>query len=88
MEQHINQFNEWRKLINEWHKYHKTTSPGTTRRLQKRFEQYEFNYFKLITEYRKTKQPSLLSKANNIHLTASAEIKSFKRLELLGTLAK
>ena len=88
MEQQAQQFEEWRKMIAAWHKYHKDTSPGTTAQLRKRFEKYEFDYYKLITEYRKTKKPSLLRKADAIYEQAVNEIKTFKRLELLGTLAK
>ena len=88
MEQQAQQFEEWRKMIDAWHKYHKDTSPGTTARLKKRFEKYEFDYFKLISEFRKTKKPSLLRKADAIVAEATDEIKTFKRLEFLGTLAK
>lgn len=88
MEHQSTQFKEWREMIEAWHKYHKDTSPGTTSRLKQRFEKYEFDYYKLLAEYRKTKKHSLLRRAEQIHAEAAAEIKTFKRLELLGTLSK
>lgn len=88
MDQQIQQFDQWRSMIDEWHKYHKRTSPGTTAQLKKRFEKYSFDYFKLLSEYRKTKKPSLLRKADAIYKSAEQEIKTFKRLEILGTLSK
>jgi len=88
MDQQVQQFEEWHTLIAEWHKYHKSTSPGTTTRLKKRFAQYSFDYFKLMSEYRKTGKPSLLSKADAIYESAEKEIKTFKRYELIGTLSK
>jgi len=84
----LQQFEEWHKLIAEWHKYHKLTSPGTTTMIKKRFEKYSFDYFKLISEYRKTGKTSLLRKADAIYESAEKEIKTFKRYELMGTLSK
>jgi len=42
----------------------------------------------LMSEYRKTGKPSLLSKADAIYESAEKEIKTFKRYELMGTLSK
>ena len=88
MEHRLKQFEEWEVLIEKWHKYHKSTSPGTTFLIRKRFKQYKLDYFKLTTEYRKTNRLSVLTAAEKIFSTAEAEFKRFKRLEFLGTLGK
>lgn len=81
-------FEKYLKTINEWHKRHRDTSPGTTTRIRKKFEKYSFEYSKLMAEYRKTKKPSILSDANKILENAEQEFKLLKKLELLGTLCK
>ena len=81
-------FDYFRKTTAEWHEFHKATSPGTTARLKKRFEQYEYDYHKLIAEYRQTKRQSSLRKALTVVEQAEQEFKVYKRLELLGTLSK
>lgn len=74
--------------IAEWHKAHRDVSPGTTVRLRKKFEQYQYDYHKAIAEHRQTKRPGPLQKALNIVEQAENEFKVYKRLELLGTLSK
>lgn len=81
-------FDYFRNTIAEWHEYHRATSPGTTARLKKRFEQYEYDYHKLIAEYRQTNRQSALKRALDVVETAEQEFKVYKRLEFLGTLAK
>ena len=81
-------FDYFRSTIADWHNFHKATSPGTTARLKKRFEQYEYDYHKLIAEYRQTKRQSSLRKALAIVEQAEQEFKVYKRFELLGTLSK
>ena len=81
-------FDHFRKTIAEWHQVHRATSPGTTTRLKKRFEQYEYDYHKLIAEYRKTKNPTVLNRAISVVETAEKEFKTYSRLELLGSLSK
>lgn len=81
-------FDNFRKTIDEWHQHHKSTSPGTTTRLRKRFEQYEYEYHRAIAEYRKTKRQKALDTALKTVDTAEKEFKVYARLELLGTLAK
>jgi len=81
-------FDYFRKTIAEWHEFHKSTSPGTTSQLKKRFEQYEYAYHKLIAEYRQTKRQSSLKRALEIVERAEDEFKVYKRLEFLGTLSK
>lgn len=81
-------FDHYRKTVSEWHEYHKATSPGSTARLKKRFEQYEYDYHKAIAEYRQTKRPSCLKKALDVVEHAEKEFKIYSRLELLGTLSK
>lgn len=81
-------FDYFRKTIEEWHQYHKATVPGTTTKLKKRFEQYEYEYHKHIAEYRKTKRQKALDTALKTVDKAEEEFKIYKRLELLGTLAK
>lgn len=81
-------FDHMRQTIAEWHEFHKATSPGTTARLKKRFEQYEYDYHKTIAEYRQTRKPSALTRAMKTVEAAEAEFKIYKRLELLGTLSK
>jgi len=88
MDQKLKQFEQWEQTIAMWHKYHKATSPGTPALLRKRFEKYKLDYFRLITEYRKTNKPSILKEAEKIFSTAETEIKKFKKLEFLGTLGK
>lgn len=81
-------FDYFRKTIAEWHQQHRSTSPGTTTRLKKRFEQYEYDYHKAIAEYRQTKRKSSLDRALAVVEKAEEEFKIYKRLEFLGTLAK
>lgn len=81
-------FDHFRSTIADWHKFHKSTSPGTTARLKKRFEQYEYEYHKHIAEYRKTKRQKALDTALKIVDTAEKEFKLYSRHEFLGTLAK
>lgn len=81
-------FDYFRKTVSEWHEYHKATAPGTTARLKKRFEQYEYEYHKHIAEYRKTGRRKALDTALKTVDKAEKEFKIYKRLEFLGTLAK
>ena len=81
-------FEYFLKTIAEWHRRHRSTSPGTTTKIRKRFEKYAFDYAKHLTEHRKTKKPSCLTNANKILQTAEAEFTTLKKLELLGTLSK
>lgn len=81
-------FDHFRKTVAEWHEYHRATSPGSTARLKKRFEQYEYDYHKYIAEYRQTKRQSSLKKALDIVERAEKEFKTYSRLEMLGTLSK
>jgi vacuolar-type H+-ATPase subunit H len=81
-------FDHFRKTVAEWHQHHKSTSPGTTARLNKRFAQYEYEYHKAIAEYRKTKRQKALDTALKIVDTAEKEFKLYTRHEFLGTLAK
>lgn len=81
-------FEYFLKTIAEWHRRHRSTSPGTTTQIRKRFEKYAFDYAKYSAEHRKTKKPSCLDKANQILQTAEAEFNTLKKLELLGTLSK
>jgi hypothetical protein len=86
--EHVNPFDEMLQAIAEWHTYHKRTSPGTTARLKKRFEQYNNDYLFKIIEYNRTKRPFYLNKANAVLEAAQKEFKQFKRLEFLATLSK
>lgn len=81
-------FDYFRKTIQEWHEFHKSTSPGTTAQLKKRFAQYEYDYHKHIAEYRKTKRQKSLDTALKTVDNAEKEFIVYKRLEFLGTLAK
>lgn len=81
-------FDHFRKTIEEWHRFHRDTSPGTTAKLKKRFEQYEYEYHKNIAEYRKTKRQKALDTALKTVDKAEKEFKVYKRLEFLGTLSK
>ena len=81
-------FDYFRKTVEEWHNFHKKTSPGTTARLKKRFEQYEYEYHKHIAEYRKTKRQKALDTALKTVDKAEQEFKLYSRHEFLGTVAK
>lgn len=87
-EEHVNPFDEMLREIAEWHNYHKRTSPGTTARLKKRFEQYNKDYLTKMIEYNRTGRPGQLDKANAVLEAAQKEFKQFKRLEFLATLSK
>jgi hypothetical protein len=88
MMENVNPFDEMLHTIAEWHNYHRRTSPGTTARLKKRFEQYNKEYIKLTIEYDRTRRPRLLEQANTVLAEAQTEFNRFKRLEFLATLAK
>ena len=81
-------FEYWLQTINEWHKRHKSTSPGTTVKIRKRFEKYHYEYEKHMAEYRKTGKPGVLAKANAILEKAATEFKTLNKLDLIGTLSK
>lgn len=81
-------FDLFRETISQWHQAHRTTSPGTTFRLKKRFENYEYLYHKYMAEYKKNKQKKKLDTALKIVDTAEKEFKLYSRLELLSTLSK
>ena len=81
-------FDKYHREINKWHNYHKSTSPGTTTLLKKRFHEYEFEYQKLLAEYRQTKKQSFLKKAEDLLKKADNEFEKFKRLEVIGALSK
>lgn len=81
-------FDHFRQTIEQWHQAHRSTSPGTTARLRKRFEHYEYEYHKHIAEYRKTNRKKSLDTALKTVDTAEKEFKLYARLELLGTLSK
>ena len=85
---HQHRFDYFRKTIAEWHEFHRATTPGTTARLKKRFEQYEYDYHKHIAEYRKTGRQKALDTALKTVDNAEKEFTIYKRLEFLGTLAK
>jgi hypothetical protein len=87
-EDDVNPFDEMLRTIAEWHNYHKKSSPGTTARLKKRFEQYNKDYLTKIIEYNRTKRPFYLNRANAILEEAQKEFNRFKRLEFLATLSK
>jgi hypothetical protein len=87
-ENDVNLFDEMLRTIAEWHNYHKKTSPGTTARLRKRFEQYNKDYLSKMIEYHRTQRLSYLDKANAILAEAQKEFNRFKRLEFLATLSK
>lgn len=87
-QEHANPFDEMLQAIAAWHNYHKKTSPGTTARLKKRFEQYHKEYITRIIEYDRTKRPFYLNRANAVLEAAQKEFKQFKRLEFLATLSK
>lgn len=83
-----NTFEYWLGAIKQWHQRHRSTSPGTTAAISKRFEKYHYEYEKHMAEYRKTGKPSVLAKANAILEKAATEFKILKKLELIGTLSK
>ena len=85
---HQHRFDYFRKTIEEWHQQHRSTSPGTTSLLKKRFEQYEYDYHKHIAEYRKTGRRKALDTALKTVDAAEKEFEIYKKLEFLGTLAK
>jgi hypothetical protein len=88
VEADANPFDEMLLTIAEWHNYHKKTSPGTTAKLRKRFEQYNNDYLTKMIEYHRTKRPFYLSRANATLAKAQEEFSRFKRLEFLATLSK
>ena len=81
-------FKHFLKTIEGWHRNHRATSPGTTARLRKRFENHEYQYHKHIAEYRKTNRKTSLDAALKTVDTAEKEFKLYAGLELLGTLSK
>lgn len=81
-------FEHFLATIAEWHKAHRDVSPGTTVKLRKKFEKYQYDYYKAIADYRQTKRPGSLQKALDIVEQAEKEFKIYKRLELLGALSK
>lgn len=84
----VNPFDAMLQQIAEWHNYHKKTSPGTTARLKKRFEQYNKDYLAKMIEYNRTNRPFYLNRANAVLEAAQKEFNQFKRLEFLATLSK
>jgi hypothetical protein len=87
-ENDVTPFDEILRTIAEWHNYHKKTSPGTTSRLRKKFEQYNKDYLSKMIEYNRTKRSFYLNRANATLEEAQKEFNRFKRLEFLATLSK
>lgn len=81
-------FDFFKQEISSWHRAHKSTSPGTTTKIKKKFEKYEYDYHAAIAEYRKTGSKKSLNDALKIVDTAEKQYILYKKLELLGTLTK
>ena len=80
-------WSEWQALFKDWKRLHREV-PGQFVKLSRRYTKYEYDYYKLISEYRQTRNPNKLNAALEILNQAEQEMKVLSRMEFLASLSK
>lgn len=80
-------WNHMTHSLKEWRKLHKDYAPQIVI-WQKRFDKLRIDCEKQLCEYRNTRRPSHLEKAEKIMNQAEQEFKVLSRLEFIASLSK
>lgn len=80
-------WSEWQTLFKEWKRLHREV-PGQFVKLARRYTKYEYDYYKLISEYRQTRNANKLNAALGILDQADREMKVLIKMEFLASLSK
>lgn len=87
MQDYSKQWNEYRALLKQWRLYHREFAPQIIH-VQKHFDKLELECSRHLIEYRRTKRPHYLQKADETLAEAAKQIKLLSRFEFLASLSK